>query len=367
MNQFKKILNILFIFLFLSVSPVLAQTESTDRHLEGTVTEIQESGKKTVFDRLVDYQILKIAIANDTDDTFVLVENTDTGLDSLQFQFNHYQVGDKLRLVEQKSSEGPSSYHIEGKIKRNGIFSLIVLFVLVVVAVGQLWGTLSLVGLIASFIVIFKLIIPQIIAGTHPVVAAIMGSIIIVPTTFYISHGWNKKTHIGVITTCIGLILTGLLAHYFIGATHLTGYASEEAGFLQVERHGSIDIKGLLLAGIIIGTLGVLDDVTIGQASTVQQLKAANPNLSKLELFTKGMHVGKDHIASLVNTLVLVYAGSALPLLLLFFGSDNHVTDIIEFELIAEEIVRMMVGSIGIVISAPLSTAIAASIFSRKN
>ncbi|MFH1959616.1 MAG: YibE/F family protein, partial [Patescibacteria group bacterium] len=169
----------------------------------------------------------------------------------------------------------------------------------------------------------------------------------------------------GVVATFISLVITGLLAVYFVDVTHLTGFASEEAGFLQVERQGSIDIRGLLLAGIIISTLGILDDVTIGQASVVKQLKKANPKISFLELFKNGMKVGQDHISSMVNTLVLVYSGSALPLLLLFFDSQKTFVDILEFELIAEEIVRMLVGSIGLVLAAPLATIMAAYIFSK--
>jgi uncharacterized membrane protein len=243
--------------------------------------------------------------------------------------------------------------------------TLTFIFIAVVLAVGKLWGALSLAGLFISFLVIFKLILPLIIKGVNPVLVAILGSLIIIPSTFYISHGFNKKTHVGVISTFISLIITGLLAVYFVDATHLTGFASEEAGFLQVERQGMIDIRGLLLAGIIIGTLGILDDVTIGQASTVRQLKKANPKMGWLDLFKKGMKVGRDHVSSMVNTLVLVYSGSSLPLLLLFFDSQKTFIDVLEFELIAEEIVRMLVGSIGLVLAAPMATILAAYLFSK--
>jgi uncharacterized membrane protein len=205
----------------------------------------------------------------------------------------------------------------------------------------------------------------MIINGYNPVLSTLIGAAIIIPATFYVSHGINKKTHVGVIATLISLTFTGILALIFIKQTYLTGFASEEAGFLEIERHGTIDIKGLLLAGIIIGTLGILDDVTIGQASVVEQIKRTNPAIGFLKLFEKGLKVGQDHISSMVNTLVLVYAGSSLPLLLLFFGSQKGFIDILEFELVAEEVVKMLVGSIGLIFAAPLATALAAYIFTK--
>jgi uncharacterized membrane protein len=238
--------------------------------------------------------------------------------------------------------------------------------VILVLAVGRIWGALSLFGLALSFLVIFSLILPMIIAGQNPILAAILGSAIIIPVTFYVSHGFNKKTHVGIAATLLALAFTGVLAVYFASSTHLTGYASEEAGFLQIEKQGAMNIKALLLAGIIIGTLGILDDITIGQSSVVQQLHASNPSMGVRKLYSAGMGVGHDHISSMVNTLILVYAGSALPLLLLFFDSTRTFTDILEYELIAEEIVRMLVGSIGLVMAAPLATGMAAVVFGRE-
>ncbi len=355
------ILNLVFLIFFPS------QVFSQNKTIEARVSAILDSGKESFMEELVPFQKLELEVINSEEAGEILeVKHSAAGLGLVDLRYQEYSVGDELRVSVSKGVEGEDHYAIDGKIKRNSLINLTILFIIVVLVVGRLWGALSLLGLVGSFLVIFKIILPLIISGFDPVLAAVLGSTIIVPTTFYISHGFNKKTHVGVASTFIALLVTGMLAVYFVDATYLTGFASEEAGFLQVERQGTIDIRGLLLAGIIIGTLGILDDVTVGQASTIQQLHLANPKFTVWELFKKGMQVGQDHISSMVNTLVLVYSGSALPLLLLFFDSQKGFIDILEFELIAEEIVRMLVGSIGLVLAAPLATIMAAYLFSSR-
>ena len=350
---------------------VKAQSETSpqqvQKNYQAVVSKVLSSGTEPFMDQLINFQELELVITSgDKSGETVQIKNSATGVSSSSFSYRHYEPGDKVRVTGFDPGEGEIIFTILGKSRREGLITLAILFVTVVLLVGRLWGALSITGLSVSFLIIFRFIIPKIISGTNPILAAVLGALMIIPLTFYVSHGWNKKTHVSVIATIISLIITGLLALYFVEATHLTGFASEEAGFLQVERQGSIDIRGLLLAGIIIGTLGILDDITVGQASVVQQIKKANPAMQFTELFKRGMSVGQDHISSMVNTLVLVYSGSALPLLLMFFGSDTSLVDVVEFELITEEIVRMLVGSIGLVLAAPLATAIAAYLFSQQ-
>lgn len=369
-----KIIISLLIFLSAFTPIVNAQdsVEATHQNLpseeiiEGEVGKIVDTGKESFLESLVSYQVLHISVSKGSlKDEIIEVKNSEIDGGMSHINYIEYKPGDKIRVFYTTDVNGDPIFSIIGKIKRNSIISLIIIFMICVFVVGRMWGVLSIIGMSISFLVIFKVIIPLIISGYNPVLAAVLGSVIIIPATFYISHGFNTKTHVGVISTIITLLFTGLLAVFFVENTHLTGYASEEAGFLQVERQGSVDIRGLLIAGIIIGVLGILDDVTIGQASVVQQIKNTNPKISMRHLFQKGMKVGQDHISSMVNTLVLVYAGSALPLLLLFFDDQKSFIDIIEFELIAEEIVRMLVGSIGLVLVAPLATALAAYLFTR--
>lgn len=334
---------------------------------EGVVVSIKEAGRESFNDELVPFQQLEILLTSGIyKDQVFLVKNSAAGAD-VTASYQDYRPNDKVRLSLNPTLAPAAEPElvILGPIKRHGLMSLGLLFVLAVLTIGRVWGVMSLLGLGISFSVIFYLIIPLIIKGYDPVLATLLGAAIIIPATFYVSHGINKKTHVGVVATLISLAFTGFLALIFIKRTHLTGFASEEAGFLQIERSGSIDIKGLLLAGIIIGTLGILDDVTIGQASVVEQIKRTNPATGFVRLFQRGMKVGQDHISSMVNTLVLVYAGSSLPLLLLFFGSNKGFVEILEFELVAEEIVKMLVGSIGLIFAAPLATVLAAYVFSK--
>jgi uncharacterized membrane protein len=185
--------------------------------------------------------------------------------------------------------------------------------------------------------------------------------LLIIPATFYPSHGLNRKTSIAILSTICALLITGFLANFFLDFAKLSGLSSEEAGFLQtMNPEVFTNMRGLLLAGIIIGVLGVLDDVTVSQASIVWQLKIANPQFTKVELYKRAMEVGRDHISSMVNTLVLVYAGASLPLLLLFNDAAKPFAEIINYEILADEIVRTLVGSIGLILVVPISTFLAA-------
>jgi uncharacterized membrane protein len=177
----------------------------------------------------------------------------------------------------------------------------------------------------------------------------------------YLAHGFNVRTTTAVLGTLCSLLLTGILAVIFMGTTRLTGLASEEAAFLQISAE-QVNLEGLLLGGIIIGTLGVLDDVTVTQASAVWELHLANPSFGIKELYASAVRIGSDHIASTVNTLVLAYAGASLPLLILFSLSSRPLADLITTELVAVEIVRTLVGSIGLVASVPITTFLAATV-----
>jgi len=249
----------------------------------------------------------------------IYVENGDLPMANMQV----YKVGDRVMVNLGQDFKGNDYYVITDYIRRRPMLLLLLLFVVLVILVGRMWGITSLISMGFTFLIIMKLILPQLLAGTDPVFIAIIGSLFIIPVSFYLSHGLNQKTSVAIIGTFISLVITGILASIFVEAAKLTGFASEEAAFLQIDMQGMINIKGLLLAGIIIGTLGVLDDVTISQASVVNQLKQSNKKLSLAQLYQRAMNVGQDHISSMVNTLFLVYAGASLPLLLLFMNNPK--------------------------------------------
>ncbi|MEV0008910.1 YibE/F family protein [Streptomyces sp. NPDC051840] len=237
------------------------------------------------------------------------------------------------------------------------------IFAVSVVVVGRMRGLMALIALAVSFVVLTLFILPAILQGSNPLVVAVIGASAIMLIALYTCHGLTARTSVAVIGTLISLLLIGLLGSLFIGWASLTGNTDDNTGLI----HGlypDIDMSGLLLAGVIIGSLGVLDDVTVTQTSAVWELHQADPTMGARRLYRAGIRIGRDHIASVVNTLVLAYAGAALPLLLLFSIAQSSMGTVANSELVAEEIVRTLVGSIGLVASVPVTTALAALVVS---
>ena len=362
----------LSIFFSSSFSPtVFAQDEYQlaepvqEETLEATVVEILEEKEIELeySEGTQLYQKLELLVTKGSlKDERIVIESGRLSVASLQ----KYEVNDRLVISFNKDFEGNDAFYISDYVRRSSLFWLFLIFVVLAITVGKWWGLTSIVGMGFSFLIIFKFILPRLLAGADPIVTAVIGSLFIIPVTFYMSHGLNKKTTVAIFGTVISLIITGILAGIFVEASKLTGFASEEAGFLQVAREGTINIKGLLLAGIIIGTLGILDDVTVSQSSIVLQLKEANPRMKFEELYKRAMNVGQDHISSMVNTLVLVYTGAALPLLLLFIDNPHPFLEVINYEIVADEIVRTLVGSIGLILAVPITTLIAAMALEKR-
>ncbi|MET9957264.1 YibE/F family protein [Streptomyces sp. NPDC006339] len=237
------------------------------------------------------------------------------------------------------------------------------IFALAVVVVGRMRGLMALIALAVSFLVLTLFILPAILQGSNPLVVAVVGSSAIMLAALYMCHGLSARTSVAVLGTLVSLLLIGLLGSLFIGWASLSGNTDDNTGLI----HGlypEIDMSGLLLAGVIIGSLGVLDDVTVTQTSAVWELHQADPRMGPRALYRAGIRIGRDHIASVVNTLVLAYAGAALPLLLLFSIAQSSVGTVANSELVAEEIVRTLIGSIGLVASVPVTTGLAALVVS---
>ncbi|MEE8601275.1 YibE/F family protein [Euzebya tangerina] len=238
---------------------------------------------------------------------------------------------------------------------------LAAVFAAAVIALGRWQGLRALVGLGVSGLLIIVVAIPALLAGQSPTVVALVIAVAVMLATLPLSHGWSVTTQAAMVGTSIALLATVGLALVAVEATSLTGLSSEDVQLLRFAVGTEIDIRGLLLAGIIIGTLGVLDDVTVSQASTVAALRRANPEITDRAVFGEALRVGRDHIAATVNTLFLAYAGAALPLLILFTVGDGAIGETITSELVAQEIVRTIVGSLGLIMAVPLTTAVAAA------
>ncbi|MBQ0892624.1 YibE/F family protein [Micromonospora sp. U56] len=270
-------------------------------------------------------------------------------------------VGDEVVLVQLTDPADPTaiSYQIAEHQRGKPLVWLVALFAAAIVAFGRLRGLAALAGLGASFAILLTFVVPGIAAGGSPLLIAITGSALIMFVVLYLTHGTTAQTSVAVLGTLGSLVLTGLLGSLATAATHLTGFGSEEATTLSMYQR-DVDLHGLLLAGIIIGSLGVLDDVTVTQAATVTELAHANPGLSRTQLYRAATRVGRAHIASTVNTIVLAYAGASLPLLLLLTADSRPVSQILTSEFLAQEIVRSAVATLGLVAAVPLTTALAA-------
>jgi uncharacterized membrane protein len=236
---------------------------------------------------------------------------------------------------------------------------LAVVFVLVVLLFARLRGALSLLGLGFSLAVVLVFVVPAILEGESPLAVAVVGSLAVALVTIPLAHGWGAKSLSALLGTAASLLLIALLALVFTEATHLAGFSSEEATFLQLSG-ANLSLEGLLLAGMVIGALGVLDDVTVSQASTVLALRGAGPGLGFRDLFGRALRVGRDHVSATVNTLVLAYVGASLPVLLIFSSADIGLGEALNLEVVAKEVVATLVGSIGLIAAVPVTTALAA-------
>ncbi len=267
--------------------------------------------------------------------------------------------GDRVVLSYEPDAPAGAQYQFAEFQRHRPMLLLAFIFAAVVIALGRVRGLMALAGLALSLVVLVVFLLPSLLRGHDPLAVALVGAAVVAFLALYLAHGFNERTTVALLGSFAALGLTGLLALLFVGAAKFTGLAQEEAGFLQLTA-GQVDLKGLLLAGIIIGSLGVLDDVTVTQVSAVWELHRTDEQLPARDLYRAGIRIGRDHIASTVNTLVLAYAGAALPLLLLFSEASRSLADVVTSETVAVEVVRTLVGSIGLVASVPITTALAA-------
>ena len=254
-----------------------------------------------------------------------------------------------------------SFYFYADSDRRSTLAWLTALFVAVVVLAGRLRGALALLAMATTIVVLVGFVAPSVLDGNDPVVVAVVASSAIAFVSLYLTHGLNPTTTVALAGTLAALALTLAISWFFVRAAGFTGLATEEALTLPIVA-GQIDLAGLLLGGAVIGALGALDDVTVTQVATVAELHHRNPALRATELIASGIRVGREHIASTVNTLLLAYAGASMPLLLLFAVSAQPLDMVANSEIIAVEIVRTLCGSIGLVAAVPITTALAATL-----
>lgn len=254
---------------------------------------------------------------------------------------------------------GEEAFSITNIDRKNQIYFFVGIFVLATVLLGGKQGIRSLLSLILSFLTIFYVLLPGILYGWNPLIASFFVASIILFFAIFFTHGWNRESIVAFGGTMLSVLLTSLLAIIAVKSTYLSGFSSDESTYLYFNTQGALDFSGLLLGAIIIGVLGVLDDIAITQAAVVTELYNSNSKIKPLEVYRRAMRVGREHVGALVNTLVLAYTGTALPLLLLFKTREYAFTTAINLEVFTTEIIRTIIGSIGLIITVPIVTLLA--------
>lgn len=362
---------IFFLFLLLFPSFVFAQSDNTlpDKSFKAKVIEILEERDNILPDgNKVFQQNLKLrGISGE-------MKGREFNFDGIStfdvVNKNIYKVGDRVIVVASADDQGNISYYITDFVRTESLFWLFVMFIVTLLLIGRGKGLRSLLSLFLTFFIIIKFLVPQALSGGSLLWPTLIVGIVILAIVIYLTEGFNKRSHISMVSTVVSLSLTVFLSWLFVELARLAGLGSEEISHLVNIGDGMINFKGLLLSGIIIGALGVMDDVIISQVASVEQLHNTDNNLSPLDLYKKAMDIGVSHIGSMTNTLFLAYAGASLPLLVLFVSGESAFGgwgEVINNEIIATEIVRTLAGSIGLMMAVPISTYLAVWAFKKDN
>lgn len=321
------------------------------------VTQIIEEGQIDMGGHTQTYQIARVNILEG--EYAGIIMEIDYGKRQMRSDDYMLAVGDKVVVSISKTPENVINAYFVDFVRTTPILWLTGIFAAAIILISRWKGVRALLSTVFSLYIIIGYIIPHILVGEDPLRVSIIGSIILLGVTLYLTYGWTLKTHAAVISMVIVLLLTGALSALFVVFTKLNGTGDENVMFLMQLMETPINLRGLLLGGMIIGALGVLDDLVTTQASAVFELHHANPNFRFRDLYNSAMRIGQDHVAATVNTLVLAYAGASLPMLLMFSLAKGDFAYLVNFSFIAEEIVRTLVGSLGLIAAVPLTTAIA--------
>jgi uncharacterized membrane protein len=339
-----------------------SQLETVSETMEGRVVQVlsEEQRSDSGPAQPVQQVLVEITKGSQQDET-VEIEH---GVTTVTAESRRVKDGDRV-LIEYSRGPAGEYYYISDFVRLPSLLVLALVFAGAAVVVGRWVGVRSLISMGLGVLVIALFVLPLLGDGQNPVTVCITGALLLITPSLYLIYGWNWKTHSALLGVTISLIATSLLAVLFGHWSRLTGFGSDEAAFLVTSAQAQIDMRGLALGSIILGTLGVLDDVTVGQASAILELKRANPGLAWQELFRHAMRIGRDHIASMINTLMMAYVGAALPLFLLLSISDAPLTQTLNREFLAEEIVRTLVGSLGLILAVPITSLVASLLIER--
>lgn len=342
----------LLVLLFSVATPLYAQTNNIQR---ARVLEIRNEEKSVILEEFSDAGI-------ETLNQSISVEIIDGPEQGKQVELENDYIklgkGDTF-FIEKGELDGNEIYNVKERDRQIPILLLLLIFATTIIIFSGKQGLRSLLSLTGSFLVIAYVLLPLLMKGYSPILVSIVVATIILFFAIYFTHGFNRESSVAFSGTIIAVVLTGLLAVFSVWIMNLTGFETEEAMFLQMGNAIKLNFQGLLLGGILIGVLGILDDIAVTQSAVVSEIYQSASHLKPKEVYKKAMRVGREHVSALVNTLVLAYAGASLPLLLLFSNSEYSGGLIISLEIFSTEIVRTMVGSIGLVLTVPITTLIA--------
>lgn len=346
----KTIIIILICFAF----PTYAQEmqDSFQGTWRGEVLEVVSEETKNIPGTNTDhvYQTIRFkALDGPKAGTYITIENDYVELSKGNTFFFDYNV----------YADGSETYNVVELDRKVPLIILSIIFIGVITLFGRWQGFCSLVSLIVSFVALFYILLPAILAGWSPLGVSILVASTILFVAIFFTHGFNKESCIAYGGTMVAVIITGLFAMFSVYITHLTGFSDEATTYLNFHTDGSLDFTALLLGAIIIGVLGILDDIAITQVAVVSELYESNPRMDRKEAYKRALRVGRDHVGALVNTLVLAYTGASLPLLLFLYTSQSSMSIILSTEIVATEIVRTIVGSVGLVLTVPIVTLLA--------
>jgi uncharacterized membrane protein len=350
---------LVFTFIFSSfVFPVLAQQSEGMISFKAQVIEILDEAKKEREDgSIFKQQNLKLkALEGEREgEEFIYYGISDIEVASEK----SYKIGDKVFVDVFTADNKEETVYVTEYVRSQALWYLVIIFIVVFLVIGKTKGIRALLSLVLTFVIIIKFMLPLILAGHDPFFVSLIGGLLIMTLVIYLTEGWQKKSHLAILSVLASLLITLVLSLIFTNLSRLTGMAQEETVFLLGLGDLSINFKGLLLAGMLIGAIGVLDDIIVSQIEAVERIYEANPNLPTKKVFSLAFKIGNTHLGTMVNTLFLTYAGAALPLLLIFIlGQETGLSlaRALNSEVITTEIIRTLVGSIGVMSAMPIAT-----------
>lgn len=353
MSFFKKtILSLLLIL----ISPIFVQAQQIHDDYQGTwrgkVVEIIRSEVKEIPGTETKhlYQTIRVEVLDGPKKGEIITIEND---------YLELKKGNKFYFNYLVDINGTERYGIINIDRRSSLVLLLLIFIGVIIWFGRWQGVRSLFALLGSFFAIFYILLPGLLHGWNPILTSSLVASGILFGAIFFTHGFNRESLVAYSGTMIAVIITGLFALFAVSITSLSGFTGDESAYLNLGTGGTLDFTGLLLGAIIIGILGVLDDIAVTQAAVVSELYDSNPNISKKEVYSRALRIGREHVGALVNTLVLAYTGASLPILLYFKLANMNFDTVVNLEIFATEIVRAIMGSIGLILTVPIVTILA--------